>query len=115
MMPSNPSSSRKGSSAAQKLDLFGSFLDSPGTVTDVTMTILKAAASTAAGVFYDELISQVLRKAGPSILKEFLTALKALQEAELIKRTPAVEGGKILVQVTLAGKAALGDPDSHRL
>ena len=114
MMPANPSSSRKGSSAAQKLDLFGSFLDSPGTVTDVTMTILKAAASTATGVFYDDLIRQVVRKAGPSIL-EFLTAIKALQEAELVKRVPMDESGKSLVQVTLAGKAALGDPDSHSL
>ena len=106
MMPINPSSSRKGSSAAQKLDLFGSFLDSSGTNADeLPMIILNTAASAAEGVRYNELIRQV-RKAGHSV-GEFITAFKGLEGAELVERKPILDTDDRLVILTSAGKAAI--------
>ncbi len=108
MMPVNPSSSRKGSSAAQKLDLFGSFLDSPGVDADLPMVILNSAASAVEGVPYNELIRQV-RKAGHSV-GEFITAFKGLEGAELVERKPIPDTDDRLVILTSAGKAALENP-----
>ena len=107
MMPANPSSSRKGSSASQKLDLFGTFLDSPSASGgDLPMVILNAAGSAVEGLPYNELIRQV-RKAGHSVC-EFITVFKTLEGAELLKSQPIACTDDRLVLLTSAGKAAIG-------
>ena len=105
MMPVNPSSSRKGSSAAQKLDLFGSFLDGPATDSDLPKFILDTASRVAEGVPYTELIRQV-RKAGHSV-GDFITAFNSLEGAELVERKKVRNVEDRLVLLTSAGKAAI--------
>ena len=106
MMPADPSMSNKGRSPAERLDIFGSFLDSVGSRTaDLSESIL-AAASVPEGVKYSDLLVQA-RKFGvaPGV---FLDTFDKLLRNELVEKTDGTDPGEKIVRATSAGRAYLG-------
>ena len=106
MMPNDPSMSSKGRSPAERLDIFGSFLDSVGSKTaDLSEVILEAAA-VPEGVKYSDLLAQV-RKVGVAP-GAFLDTFDKLLRNELVEKADGPDPGDKIIRVTSAGQAYLG-------